>query len=102
MTEPIVAQIERFAPGFRERLLDLRATSPAEIEAANPNDVGGDIAGGRMDLGQLFTRPTWRFANPYGTPNPSIFLCSAATPPGGGVHGMCGLHAARAAARRLR
>ncbi|HSL32345.1 MAG TPA: NAD(P)/FAD-dependent oxidoreductase [Candidatus Limnocylindrales bacterium] len=102
MTEPIVEQIERFAPGFRERVLDLRATSPAEIEAANPNDVGGDIAGGRMDLGQLFTRPTWRFANPYATPNPSIFLCSAATPPGGGVHGMCGLHAARAAARRLR
>jgi phytoene dehydrogenase-like protein len=101
MTEPILAQIERFAPGFRERVLDLRTTGPAELEAANPNDVGGDIGGGRMDLGQLFTRPTWRFVEPYATPNPSIYLCSAATPPGGGIHGMCGAHAARAAARRL-
>jgi phytoene dehydrogenase-like protein len=54
-----------------------------------------------MDLGQLFTRPTWRFVEPYATPNPSIYLCSAATPPGGGIHGMCGAHAARAAGRRL-
>lgn len=101
MTDAILAQIERFAPGFRERILATVVTSPANLEAANPNDVGGDIGGGRFDLGQLFTRPTWRFVSPYSTPNRSIFLCSAATPPGGGVHGMCGVHAARAAAARF-
>jgi phytoene dehydrogenase-like protein len=103
MTEPILAQVERFAPGFRERILAKIATGPAALEAYNPNDVGGDIGGGRQDLGQLFTRPTWhRVFDPYSTPDPSIFLCSAATPPGGGVHGMCGYHAARSALRRLR
>jgi phytoene dehydrogenase-like protein len=101
MTEPILTQIERFAPGFRERILGMRATGPAQLEAANPNDVGGDIGGGRMDLGQLFTRPTRRLGEPYATPNPSLYLCSSATPPGGGVHGMCGFHAARAAAPRI-
>jgi phytoene dehydrogenase-like protein len=102
MTEPILGQIERFAPGFRDRILATRVSTPADLAAANPNLRGGDIAGGRMDLGQLFTRPTLRLLDPYATSNPSIFLCSASTPPGGGVHGMCGWHAARSALRRLR
>jgi phytoene dehydrogenase-like protein len=101
MTEPILRQIERFAPGFRDRILATTATSPARLAAYNANDIGGDIVGGRQDLGQLFTRPTRRFWDPYATPNRSIFLCSAATPPGGGVHGMCGHHAARSALRSL-
>ena len=71
----------------------------AEIEAHNPNYVGGDINGGRMDLRQLFTRPAVRPV-PYATPDPRLFLCSSSTPPGGGVHGMCGAFAARAALRR--
>jgi phytoene dehydrogenase-like protein len=101
-TEPILSQIERFAPGFRDRILAITATGPAALEAANPNDVGGDIAGGRFDLGQLFTRPSLRVFDPYSTPDPTIFICSASTPPGGGVHGMCGFHAARSVERRLR
>jgi phytoene dehydrogenase-like protein len=101
MTEPILGQIERFAPGSRERILSMVATGPAQLEAYNANNIGGDIAGGRQDLGQLFTRPTRRFIDPFATPNPSIFICSAATPPGGGVHGMCGYHGARSAMRRL-
>jgi len=100
MTEPILGQVERFAPGFRDRVVASRSTAPAALEAYNPNDVGGDIAGGRMDLAQLFTRPAARL-DPYSTPDPSLFLCSASTPPGGGVHGMCGWHAARSAMRRL-
>jgi phytoene dehydrogenase-like protein len=102
MTEPILRQIERFAPGFRDRILGRATTGPAALEAYNANDVGGDIAGGRMDLGQLFTRPSWRLFDPYGTPDPRIFICSASTPPGGGVHGMSGWHAASSALRRLR
>lgn len=101
MTEPIVAQIERFAPGFRDRILAIARHGPADLEAYNANNLGGDIAGGRMDLGQLFTRPTRRLIDPYATPNPSIYLGSSSTPPGGGVHGMCGYHAARSALRRL-
>ncbi|MFL5774972.1 MAG: phytoene desaturase family protein [Chloroflexota bacterium] len=100
-TDPIVGQIERFAPGFRDRVLATAARGPAEIEANNANDIGGDIGGGRLDLGQLFTRPSLRVFDPYSTPDPAIFLCSAATPPGGGVHGMSGLHAARSALGRL-
>jgi phytoene dehydrogenase-like protein len=100
MTEPILRQIERFAPGFRDRILATAATGPAELEAHNPNDVGGDIAGGRNDLFQLIFRPALRL-DPYATSDPSIFLCSASTPPGGGVHGMCGVHAARSAERGL-
>jgi phytoene dehydrogenase-like protein len=102
MTEPILGQIERFAPGFRERIRAISTISPAELEAYNPNDLGGDIGGGRLDLGQLFTRPSLRLFDPYATPDPSLFLCSASTPPGGGVHGMAGWHAARSALRRLR
>jgi len=99
-TEVIEAQIERFAPGFRDRILARRATAPADLQAKNPNFAGGAITGGASDLAQLFRRPTSLFA-PYGTPDPRLFLCSASTPPGGGVHGMCGSFAARAALRRL-
>lgn len=101
MTEPILRQVERYAPGFRERILAMKASHPAALEAYNPNNVGGDIAGGRQDLRQLFTRPSLRLFDPYATSDPSIFICSASTPPGGGVHGMCGYHAARSAERRL-
>jgi phytoene dehydrogenase-like protein len=101
MTEPILRQIERFAPGFRDTILATHKADPADLESYNPNYVGGDIAGGRLDLGQLFTRPAARL-NPYSTPDPHIFLCSASTPPGAGVHGMCGMHAAESALKRLR
>lgn len=99
-TAAIEAQLERFAPGFRDLIIARHATTTADLEAANPNYVGGAITGGVADLGQLFTRPVASW-NPYTTPHPRIFLCSASTPPGGGVHGMCGYHAARAAARHL-
>ncbi|HYL82544.1 MAG TPA: NAD(P)/FAD-dependent oxidoreductase [Candidatus Acidoferrum sp.] len=100
MTARIEAQIERFAPGFRERILARHALSPATLEEHNPNCVGGDISGGVQDLRQLFARPTLRL-DPYSTPAPGLFLCSASTPPGGGVHGMCGYHAAQSALRHL-
>jgi phytoene dehydrogenase-like protein len=100
MTEPIEAQVERFAPGFRDRILARASRGPADLERENPNYVGGDINGGLADLRQLFTRPVAR-RTPYSTPLPGVFLCSASTPPGGGVHGMCGYHAARAALRSL-
>ncbi len=96
MTERILGQIERFAPGVRDRIVARHTMGPAELEAHDANYVGGDIAGGRQDLGQIFTRPAVRL-DPYTTPDPAIFLCSASTPPGGGVHGMCGYHAARSA-----
>jgi len=98
MTGRIEAQVERFAPGFRERILARSALGPAEIERYNENYVGGDINGGAATLTQLFTRPVAR-VSPYTTPLPGVFLCSSSTPPGGGVHGMCGSHAARAALR---
>jgi phytoene dehydrogenase-like protein len=98
MTDRIIDQIERFAPGLRERIIGRHTMGPAELESYNANYVGGDINGGRQDLGQLFTRPTLRL-DPYSTPDPSIFLCSSSTPPGGGVHGMCGRLAARSALR---
>jgi phytoene dehydrogenase-like protein len=101
MTEPIEAQVERFAPGFRDRILARSARGPSDLERENPNCVGGDINGGLADLRQLLTRPVARWS-PYSTPLPGVFLCSASTPPGGGVHGMCGYHAARAALRYLR
>jgi phytoene dehydrogenase-like protein len=99
MTERIEGQIERFAPGFRDLVRARSAWSPAEMEEHEPNCVGGDINGGRQDVGQLVARPAWR-VNPYTTPDPSLYLCSAATPPGGGVHGMCGWHAAGAVLAR--
>jgi phytoene dehydrogenase-like protein len=98
MTERIEAQIERFAPGFRERILARRAHAPADLERYNPNYVGGDINGGVQDLRQLVARPAAR-ACPYETPVPGLYLCSSSSPPGGGVHGMCGYWAARAALR---
>jgi phytoene dehydrogenase-like protein len=100
VTEQIERQIERFAPGFRDLILARHKTTCADLEAYNANYVGGAIAGGAADITQLFTRPVARW-NPYTTPHPRLFLCSASTPPGGGVHGMCGYHAARAAWRRL-
>jgi phytoene dehydrogenase-like protein len=96
MTAAIEAQIERSAPGFRALVRARHVTGPAELEAANANYVGGDINGGAADLRQLLVRPALRL-NPYTTPDPRIFICSSSTPPGGGVHGMCGAFAARAA-----
>ncbi|MFQ5408500.1 MAG: phytoene desaturase family protein [Anaerolineales bacterium] len=100
ITDAIENQVERFAPGFRDLILARATHNAAQMEQYNPNYVGGDILGGVQDLGQLFTRPVAR-RSPYTTPNPRIFLCSSSTPPGGGVHGMCGYHAAQAALRRL-
>lgn len=99
-TAIVEAQIERFAPGFRDRILARHVTTTADLERYNPNYVGGAITGGVADLLQLFTRPVARL-NPYTTPNPRVLICSASTPPGGGVHGMCGYHAAKTALRRL-
>jgi phytoene dehydrogenase-like protein len=98
MTESIEAQIERFAPGFRERILARSVLGPGELEQYNPNYIGGDINGGVQDLWQLFTRPAMRLV-PYATPAKGLYICSSSTPPGGGVHGMCGYLAARAALR---
>jgi phytoene dehydrogenase-like protein len=97
-TEPILAQIERFAPGLRDRVLARHVIRPSDLEAYNPNDVGGDINGGLQHWAQFFTRPALRI-DPYTTPDPGIFICSSSTPPGGGVHGLCGMHAARSALR---
>lgn len=101
VTDLVEAQIERFAPGFRDRILARRSTSPADLERLSANNVGGAITGGIADLRQFVARPVLQRV-PYRTPNPRLFLCSASTPPGGGVHGMCGYHAARAALKRLR
>jgi phytoene dehydrogenase-like protein len=101
MTERILDQIERFAPGFRDTILATHVSTPADLAAYNPNYVGGDIAGGRFDLRQLFNRPA-RPWNPYSTPDPEIFICSASTPPGAGVHGMSGFHAAQSVLKHLR
>jgi phytoene dehydrogenase-like protein len=100
MSERIIDQIERFAPGLRDRILARHTMGPAELESYNANYVGGDINGGRQDLLQLFTRPALRL-DPYSTPDPSIFVCSSSTPPGGGVHGMCGHLAANSGLRAL-
>ncbi|HVT02880.1 MAG TPA: NAD(P)/FAD-dependent oxidoreductase [Thermoanaerobaculia bacterium] len=100
MTERIEKQIERFAPGFRQTILAKHILSPAGLETHNENYVGGDIAGGSTELGQLFARPVLRL-DPYSTPNPRLFICSSSTPPGGGVHGMCGYFAASSALRKV-
>jgi phytoene dehydrogenase-like protein len=97
MLERLENQIERFAPGFRECVLARRVFSPGGLEGMDANLVGGDIAGGALDLGQFLFRPTWR---QYGTSARDIYVCSASTPPGGGVHGMCGFHAAKKALAR--
>lgn len=99
-TEVITAQIERFAPGFRDRIVDSVSAGPDRLQERNANYVGGDIGGGRNDLIHLLARPRLS-PNPYATGVPGVFLCSSATPPGGGVHGMCGHHAAHAALRFL-
>ena len=96
MTERIESQVERFAPGFRTRILARHTMTPADLERHNANLVGGDIAGGAQDLRQLVLRPTRLL---YRTPLDGVFLCSSSTPPGGAVHGMCGFHAAHAALR---
>lgn len=99
MTAAIEAQIERFAPGFSRRILARHTRNAAEMEAYNPNYVGGDINAGMQDIFQQFTRPAVRL-DPYSTPVRGVFLCSSATPPGGGVHGMCGYYAAQSALKR--
>ncbi len=100
MTGCIEAQIERFAPGFKDCILARSARSPAQMEQYNANYIGGDINGGVQDLGQLFTRPAVRW-DPYSTPARNVFICSSATPPGGGVHGMCGYHAAQSVLKKV-
>ena len=95
-TERILGQLERFAPGFRDTVVAQHAHGPAALESYNPNNVGGDINGGLQHWAQFFTRPALRL-DPYATPDRRIFICSASTPPGGGVHGLCGMHAARSA-----
>ena len=99
-THAIEVQVERFAPGFKDLILERVSRGPRALERDNPNLVGGDINGGRQDLRQLFARPT-ALIDPYATPVEGLFLCSSSTPPGGGVHGMCGWHAARSALRKI-
>jgi len=96
MTEIIENQVERFAPGFKDVILARHTMDPAGMEEYNPNYIGGDINGGVIDIGQLFTRPVLRWS-PYKTSAKGIYICSSSTPPGGGVHGMCGYHAAKRA-----
>jgi phytoene dehydrogenase-like protein len=96
MTKAIEDQVERFAPGFKDTILGKHTMDTAQMEAYNPNYIGGDISGGIINLRQLYTRPAIRWS-PYTTPAKGIYICSSATPPGGGVHGMCGYHAARKA-----
>lgn len=100
MTSAIEKQVERFAPGFRKRILARHTFNAAQMEEYNPNYIGGDINGGVIDLGQLFTRPALRWS-PYRTSAKGIYICSSSTPPGGGVHGMCGYHAARRALKDI-
>jgi phytoene dehydrogenase-like protein len=100
MSERIENQVERFAPGFKERILGKHTMNSAQMESYNPNYIGGDINGGIMDIGQLFTRPALRLS-PYRTSAKGIYICSSSTPPGGGVHGMCGYHAAKKALKDI-
>jgi phytoene dehydrogenase-like protein len=99
LTDAVERQVERFAPGFRDAVLARHVLRHADLEAGNPNYVGGDIACGSAAGLRLVTRPMVTLT-PYSTPDPAVYLCSSATPPGPGVHGMCGYHAARAALRR--
>ena len=98
MLKRLEDQIVRFAPGFREVVLARRVFFPADLESMNANLVGGDIGGGAMDFRQFLFRPTWQH---YATSARDIYICSSSTPPGGGVHGMCGYHAAKMALGRL-
>jgi phytoene dehydrogenase-like protein len=97
MSDAIENQIERFAPGFRDCILAQSVMTPSDYEHYNPNLIGGDIVGGIQDLAQMFLRPTARM---YSTSKEGLYLCSSSTPPGGGVHGLCGFHAARLALRK--
>ena len=99
MTDQIENQIERFAPGFKELIIQRVTKSPTEMEQYNPNYIGGDIGGGIQDFKQLFTRPDWSLT-PYATPTKGLYFCSSSTPPGSGVHGMCGFLAAKVALKR--
>ena len=99
MTSIIEAQIERFAPGFRDLILGKKSSTSQDLHSQNPNLVGRSITGGASNLGQLFARPVLRI-DPYSTPNEKIFICSASTPPGGGVHGMCGYWAAKSVLKK--
>ncbi len=101
VSDRIEAQIERFAPGFRDLVLAKTVTTATEIESHNPNCIGGDINSGAATLAQTLFRPTVSL-RPYSTPLPGVYLCSSSTPPGGGVHGMCGAGAAQAALHDLR
>jgi phytoene dehydrogenase-like protein len=96
MTDAIENQVERYAPGFKDIILAKHTMDTAQMEEYNPNYIGGDINGGVIDIGQLFTRPALRYS-PYKTSAKGIYICSASTPPGGGVHGMCGYHSAKKA-----
>ncbi len=100
VSERIEGQIERFAPGFRDCVLARHTMSPADLEAYNPNYIGGDIAGGVQTFSRLFLRPMGRWTA-YATPTPGLYMCSSSMPPGGGVHGMCGHLAALAALEDL-
>lgn len=100
MTGAIEAQVERYAPGFRERILQRHVMNTAAMEQYNPNYIGGDINGGVQSIDQLFTRPALRYS-PYRTSEKGLYLCSSSTPPGGGVHGMCGYHAAQRALKDI-
>lgn len=100
MTTHIENQVERFAPGFRDLILDRHTMNTRQMEDYNPNYIGGDINGGILDITQLYTRPAIRLS-PYSTPAKGIYVCSSATPPGGGVHGMCGYHAAKKALKDI-
>jgi phytoene dehydrogenase-like protein len=97
VSDQIEGQLERFAPGFKKLIIDRKSMGPLELEKHNANLIGGDINGGALTLAQMFTRPTLRT---YSTPLDGVYICSSSTPPGGGVHGMCGYHAARAALRK--
>jgi phytoene dehydrogenase-like protein len=101
VTDRIERQVERFAPGFRERILARSVLTPADLARRNANLIGGEINGGRMDLPQIFARPVAR-PMPYRTPVRGVYICSASTPPGGGVHGMGGYFAATTALADLR
>ncbi|MGB3713703.1 MAG: hypothetical protein WA996_04660 [Candidatus Promineifilaceae bacterium] len=98
MASVIEAQIERFAPGFKDLILEDSLRTAVDLQTYNPSYIGGDINRGIQDLRQLFTRPTARLV-PYSPPIKEFFICSSSTPPGGGVHGMCGYFAAQAALR---
>jgi phytoene dehydrogenase-like protein len=98
-SDKIIAQIEHYAPGFRDLILARHVMRAPDMAAYNANYIGGDIIGGTQDMWQILARPVLHW-NPYATPNAKIYLCSSSTPPGGGVHGMCGFHAAESALKR--